>query len=308
MTKPIITSNATMARIMSTTLALPEAGAPSSSSTTGRGAGFLGPGGPGFCGPDLGGGPGGRVTTSSAASSPTSSTTSSTGSSSTGVGGADFGGPGLAIGAPGFGGTPGTPGFASEIPGRATTGGPAGRGAAGAAGVGAFEEVGTPCDGGAGRAARGGPLGRGGNVAPAPAGAAGLGAPGAVGTAGRGAAGAAGAPTRGKGGLPGGRGATPGGAPGASAAPTARGGKLMRTVCLAVGFGGRPIRTVAFFCVAGAAGGLGASDILTSQRSRHTRCHNVENTPSQVKSYSPVRSFVREFDSPSSALFGRKNG
>ena len=308
MTKPIITSNATMARIMSTTLALPEAGAPSSSSTTSRGAGFFSPGDPGFCGPDLGGGPGGRVTTSSVYSSPTSSTTSSTGSSSTG-GAGGFGGPGLGIGAPGFGGTPETPGgFASEIPGRATTGGPGGRGAAGAPGAGAFEEVGTPCDGGAGRAARGGPLGRGGNVAPAPAGAAGLGAPGAAGTAGRGAVGGAGAPTRGKGGLPGGRGATPGGAPGASAAPAARGGKLMRTVCLAVGFGGRPIRTVAFFCVAGAAGGLGASDILMSQRSRHTPCHNVENTPSQVKSYSPVRSFVREFDSPSSALFGRKKG
>ncbi len=301
MTKPIITSNATMARIMSTTtLALPEPGAPSSSSTTARGAGFFSPGDPGFCGPDLGGGPGGRVTTSSVYSSPTSSTTSSIGSSSTGVGAGGFG-------APGFGGTPGTPGFAG-IPRRATTGGPGGRGAAGAPGAGAFAEVGTPCDGGAGRGARGGPLGRGGNVAPAPAGAAGLGAPGAAGTAGRGAVGAAGAPTRGKGGLPGGRGATPGGAPGASAAPAARGGKLMRTVCLAVGFGGRPIRTVAFFCVAGAAGGLGASDILMSQRSRHTPCHNVENTPSQVKSYSPVRSFVREFDSPSSALFGRKKG
>ncbi len=49
----------------------------------------------------------------------------------------------------------------------------------------------------------------------------------------------------------------------AGAAPPPRPGRLIRMVCLASGLGGRPMRTVAFFCVgAGAAPGCGGAGIL----------------------------------------------
>ena len=75
-------------------------------------------------------------------------------------------------------------------------------------------------------------------------------------------------------------GAGAGAAAGMGAAPPPRPGRLMRMVCLASGLGGRPMRTVAFFCVgAGAAPGCGGAGILIHPKNlAETGCARIHPT------------------------------
>jgi hypothetical protein len=67
---------------------------------------------------------------------------------------------------------------------------------------------------------------------------------------------------------------------GAGVAAPPRPGRLMRMVCLASGLGGRPMRTVAFFCVgAGATPGCGGAGILIHPKNlAETGCARIHPT------------------------------